>query len=386
MRRSFGFSRLILWLVVCGIYALIPLLPAYAQQVEWRHYGADRSHSRFLPLDQVNKKNVKGLKEVWRWESVDAPIARKNRRLGLGPFKPTPLMVGGVLYVSTALSQVAAIDAATGKTLWVHDPESYKRPRPGNSGYQHRGVEYWTDGKDERIIIATGGRQLVAINAKTGKTYPDFGKRGWVDLRQGLGRKFNERTLGYNSPPVVCRDTIVVGSVVQDFARRMDTAPGHVRGFDVRTGQQKWIFHTIPQQGEFGNETWEDESWKLMGNTNVWSTMSVDEELGYVYLPVSTPTNDWYGGHRPGDNLFSESLVCLNGETGKRVWHFQICHHGMWDYDLPCGPNLVDITVDGSAASYIAHLPQPGQTSSRSRRQYLRSLLLGESLLLNQDL
>ena len=166
---------------------------AHAQEVEWRHYGADRSHSRYLPLDQVNKSNVTKLKEVWRWESVDEPIAAKNRRLGAGAFKPTPLMVGGVLYVSTSFSQVAAIDPASGKTLWVHDPESYKRPRPGNSGYQHRGVEYWTDGKDERIIIATGGRQLVAVNAKTGKTYPGFGKRGWVDLRQGLAGEHGAR-------------------------------------------------------------------------------------------------------------------------------------------------------------------------------------------------
>ena len=346
--------------LLLGVASLAPLLPTPAQQVEWRHYGADRAHSRFLPLNQVNKSNVKRLQEAWRWESVDAPIAQKNRRLGLGPFKPTPLMVGGMLYVSTSLSQVAAIDPATGKTLWVHDPESYKRPRPGNSGYQHRGVEYWTDGKDARIIIATGGRQLIAINAKTGETYPEFGRRGWVDLRQGLGRPINERTLGFNSPPVVCRDTIVVGSVVQDFVQEMNTAPGHVRGYDVRTGKLKWVFHTIPHPGEFGNETWKDESWKKMGNTNVWSTMSADEELGYVYLPVSTPTNDYYGGHRLGDNLFAESLVCLDAETGERVWHFQVCHHGLWDYDIPCGPNLVDLTVDGKPIKAVAQVTKQG--------------------------
>ena len=346
--------------LLIGVASLAPLLPTPAQQVEWRHYGADRAHSRFLPLNQVNKSNVKRLQEAWRWESVDAPIAQKNRRLGLGPFKPTPLMVGGMLYVSTSLSQVAAIDPATGKTLWVHDPESYKRPRPGNSGYQHRGVEYWTDGKDARIIIATGGRQLIAINAKTGETYPEFGRRGWVDLRQGLGRPINERTLGFNSPPVVCRDTIVVGSVVQDFVQEMNTAPGHVRGYDVRTGKLKWVFHTIPHPGEFGNETWKDESWKKMGNTNVWSTISADEELGYVYLPVSTPTNDYYGGHRLGDNLFAESLVCLDAETGERVWHFQVCHHGLWDYDIPCGPNLVDLTVDGKPIKAVAQVTKQG--------------------------
>ncbi len=327
---------------------------------EWRHYGGDRGHNRFSSLKQINRETVGKLKIAWRWENVDAEIAKANPQLGAGVFKPTPLMVGGVLFTSTPYSQVAAIDAGTGKTIWIHDPKSYERGRPANSGFQHRGVEYWTDGKIHRILIATGGRQLVSIDALTGKPDPDFGNQGVVELAEGLGRDFDKTQLGYNSPPVVCRDTIVVGCVVFDYPTHPTTPPGHVRGFDVRTGKQKWIFRTIPEPGEFGNHTWENESWKTTGNVNVWSTMSADEELGYVYLPIGTPMNDYYGGHRLGDNLYSDSLVCLNAATGERVWHFQAVHHGLWDYDFCSGPNLVDLTVDGKAIKAVAQVSKQG--------------------------
>ncbi len=327
---------------------------------QWHHYGHDRSHSRYSPLDQINRDNVDQLEIAWRWESVDEPLAKENRRLRPGQFKVTPLLINGVLYAGTSLSQVAAIDPASGKTLWVFDPKSYEAGRPTNSGFQHRGLEYWTDGTAQRIIIATGGRQLVSVDPATGKPDPSFGDNGFVDLTQGLGREINERHYGFNSPTVVCRDTIVVGSIIFDAPTHMSMPPGHVRGYDVRTGKQKWIFHTIPQDGEFGVETWEDDAWKVAGNTNVWTTMSADEELGYVYLPTSTPTNDWYGGHRRGDNLFAESLVCVDAETGKRVWHFQAVHHGLWDYDFPCAPNLVDIHVDGRDIKAVAQVSKQG--------------------------
>lgn len=335
---------------------------------EWRHYGGDRGHNRYSSLNQINAKTIHKLEVAWRWKSVDAEVTKANPRLRPGPFKPTPLMIGGVLFTSTCFSQVAAIHAATGETIWVHDPQSYTKGRPANSGFQHRGVEYWTDGTEHRILIATGGRQLLSIDALTGKPDPQFGEDGVVDLTKGLGRKFDQSRLGYNSPVVVCRNTIVVGSVIFDYPRHPTTPPGHVRGFDVRTGKRKWIFHTIPQEGEFGNDTWEKGSWKNMGNVNVWSTMSADEELGYVYLPIGTPTNDYYGGHRPGDNLFADSLVCLDAETGKRIWHFQGVHHGLWDYDFCSGPNLVDIQHKGKTIPAVAQVSKQGFTYVFNRK------------------
>ena len=349
-------------LLFCAISAMLLASEVVAQHGavhgQWHHYGGDHGHSRYSPLAQINRSNVDKLEIAWRWESVDGKLPKSFG--GPGQFKVTPLMVDGVLYVSTSMSQVAAIDAAKGSTLWVYDPKSYERGRPTNTGFQHRGVEYWTDGQRRRIIIATGGRQLISIDAATGRPDPDFGSGGQVDLSLGLGRTINERLYGFNSPPVVCRDTIVVGSIIFDAPTYPSMPPGHVRGYDVRTGEQKWIFHTIPQDGEFGVETWEQDSWKVAGNTNVWSTISADDELGYVYLPLSTPTNDWYGGHRHGDNMFAECLACLDAQTGKRVWHFQAVHHGLWDFDFPCGPNLVDINVDGQVVKAVAQLSKQG--------------------------
>ncbi len=277
----------------------------------------------------------------------------------------TPLMVGGVIYTSTSLSQVAAIDAFTGETIWVYNPDTYKDGSPANVGFVHRGVAYWEDGEDRRILYGTGDAYLIALDAGTGKPIPGFGENGRVDLTKGLRRPIDRELYAIPTPPIVCRDILVVGSTVLDaFAvnRMPDKAmpPGDVRGFDIRTGQQRWVFHSVPQEGEFANETWEAGSWKTTGNTNVWTLMSSDEALGYVYLPFSTPTNDYYGGHRPGDNLFAESLVCLNAETGKRVWHFQILHHGLWDYDLPAAPNLVDISVNGKKVKAVAQVTKQG--------------------------
>lgn len=327
---------------------------------EWHHYGGDHGSTKYSALNQITRDNVEDLEIAWRWESVDAPIAAERRGVIPGQHKATPLMVDGVLYLSTSLSQVAALDPATGDLIWVYNAESYEAGRPTNTGFQHRGVEYWTDGETDRIVYATGHRKLISLDPETGEPDPNFGDGGMVDLAKGLGREILERVYTINSPPVVCGDTIVVGSVIFDAPTTMQMPPGHVRGYDIRTGDQKWIFHTIPQEGEFGVETWEDESWKYTGNTNVWTLMSSDDELGYVYLPVSTPTNDWYGGHRPGDNLFAESIVCLDADTGERVWHFQAVHHGLWDYDFPCAPNLVDITVDGKAIKAVAQVSKQG--------------------------
>ena len=354
-----------------ALLLLIPALllawaPAPAQQgldsADWPSYGGDRGSTKYTALDQIDRDNVGSLEVAWTWESPDNEEAAKRASvLQPSAYKVTPLMVDGVLYASTSYGQVAAIDAATGEQKWVFDTEDWRGSRPTNLGYNHRGVGYWTDGEQARILMPTNQAWLWALDAYTGEPVGDFGDgRGKIDLTLGLGRPVQRRTYSVISAPMILGDTVVVGSSILDGPSRKEMPPGHVRGFDVRTGEQKWIFHTIPQGDEPGVETWEDESWTYSGNTNVWSLMSGDPELGYVYLPVGTPTNDWYGGHRLGNNLYAESLVCLDAETGEKVWHFQFVRHGLWDYDLPAAPNLVDITVDGKEIKAVAQITKQG--------------------------
>ncbi len=241
-------------------------------------------------------------------------------------------------------------------------------------GWQHRGVSYWKDdaSDDARIFIATHDLLLVALDARTGQQYADFGADGATDLSTSLGRDIDRSRFTHSQPLAIAGDTVIVGSIVQDTSlTRREADPGHVRGFDARTGEMKWIFHTIAQGEEFGADTWHDESWRYSGHSNVWGTMAVDEELGYVYLPTGTPTNDWYGGMRPGDNLFAESIVAVDAETGERVWHFQAVHHGLWDYDFPTAGNLLDITVDGREIKAIAQ-------SSKQAFTYVLDRITGE--------
>jgi quinoprotein glucose dehydrogenase len=341
---------------------LIAPNPLYAQ---WHAYGADKASTKYAPLDQINPDNFAKLQVAWRWRTADEAILAANPDLWTMVNEATPIIVNGVLYVSTSLSQVAAIDAQSGKTLWTYNPQTYKDGTPANLGFVHRGVAYWADGDDQRILIGTGDAYLIALNAADGKPIPGFGDQGRIDLTKGLRRPIDRSLYALSSPPNVCGDVAVVGATVLDaFAvGRPPEAlmpPGDVRGFDVRTGEQRWVFQTVPQAGETGNETWKLESWKTAGNANMWTWSSCDEELGYVYLPLSTPTNDYYGGHRLGDNLFAESLVCLNAASGERIWHFQAIHHGMWDYDLPAAPNLVDIRVDGKFIKAVAQISKQG--------------------------
>jgi quinoprotein glucose dehydrogenase len=344
--------------------AILWAVPADAQNGatngEWPSYGGDTGSSKYSPLEQIQAGNVERLRIAWTWDSPDGPVVERNRGITPGAFKATPIMSDGVLYIRTSLSQVAAIDAATGRQLWVFDPESWKAGRPTNLGFNSRGVARWADDQEARIFVATGDAHLWALDAGTGKPISGFGEAGKIDLTEGMRRSVPRRSYQMMSPPLVIRDVVIVGSSISDGPRFQTAPPGDVRAFDVRTGELKWIFHTIPQEGEFGNETWENASWTYTGNTNVWTIMSADEELGYVYLPVGTPTNDWYGGHRPGDNLFAESLVCLDVETGERVWHFQFVHHGVWDYDIPAAPTLLDLTVDGRPIKAVAQVTKQG--------------------------
>ncbi len=326
---------------------------------EWPAYAGTYAAARYSPLTQIDRTNAKDLHVAWRWQSPDRAVREANSAVGPSHAnESTPLMVGGVLYTSTSLSEVAAIDAATGATKWVYDPRIYDNGLgiPANLGWLNRGVAYWRNGDDERIVILTAFGQMIALDAKTGQPVAGFGKDGRVDLVEGLRRPVDPNYYTMTSPPLIVRDVIVVGSSVFDWWGKRPSPPGDVRGFNVTTGRLLWTFHTVPQGEEPGAETWENDSWKDTGNANVWAPMSADEELGYVYLPVSTPTNDYYGGGRPGDGLYGESLVCLDAATGKKVWHYQLVHHGLWDYDPPAAPNLIDITVDGKSIRAVAQV------------------------------
>ncbi|HMD50383.1 MAG TPA: PQQ-binding-like beta-propeller repeat protein, partial [Bryobacteraceae bacterium] len=279
-------------------------------------------------------------------------------------YEVTPLMVHGVLYFTAGMRRdTVAVDATTGETLWMY------RLDEGDRGdhavrFNNRGVAYWTgnrpDGQsDERILTISLGYQLIALNAKTGLPAAGFGNNGIVDLLIGLDREnIKPGIIGATSPAIVVGDTVVVGSALEigTVPSSKQNVPGYVRGYDVHTGKLLWTFHTIAQPGEFGNETWEGGSWKYTGNTAVWAPMSADPELGYVYLPVETPTGDYYGGHRPGNDLFDESLVCVDARTGKRVWHYQLIHHGIWDWDNPAAPVLLDLTVNGEKIKAVAQV------------------------------
>ena len=352
--------RSILWMGVLGL--ALPASSVFGQQGaqngEWRSYGGDAGSTKYSSLDVIDETNVQDLEVVWRWQTVDYerqaedPDVRFNSLL-----LATPLKVGDALFTSTNLGQAAAIDAVTGETLWVYN--SVAEGTSAGRGRGTRGLAYWTDGSDERLLTVSG-EHLVALGTRTGELYPEFGENGKVDLRQDMGPRLQRYS--WNAAPLICGDVVVVGAAMSDSPTRQEATPGYVRGYDVITGELRWRFNPVPQPGEAGNETWEDGSWQYSGNANVWSLMSADEELGYVYLPVSTPTNDWYGGHRLGDNLFAESLVALECATGERVWHYQMIHHGLWDYDNPAAPNLVDITVDGRPIRAVVQVTKQGFT------------------------
>ena len=325
---------------------------------EWPYYTADLKGTKYSPLDQISAANFNKLEVAWRF---------KTDNLGPRPeykLEGTPLMVKGVLYTTGGTRRsVVALDAVTGEQLWVYSLREGKRAAIAPRQLSGRGVSYWTDGKgDDRIVFVTTGYRLMELNAKTGQPVAGFGKGGIVDLKEGMitgtGQQIDLENgeAGLHSTPLVVKDTVIVGSSFKEGMTVVtkNNTKGNVRAFDAKTGKLLWTFNTIPRPGEFGNETWENGSWATNGNTGVWTQMTVDEELGLVYLPVESPTSDYYGGERPGDNLYGESLVCVDLKTGKRKWHFQIVHHPIWDYDLSSAPILADITVDGKAIKAVA--------------------------------
>jgi quinoprotein glucose dehydrogenase len=325
---------------------------------EWPAYTGDIKGTRYSPLDQINASNFNKLEVAWRF---------KTDNLGTRPeykLEGTPLMVKGVLYATAGTRRsVVALDARTGELMWAHSLREGTRAAIAPRQLSGRGLSYWTDGKgDERILYVTTGYRLVALNAKNGAMITTFGKDGVVDLKVGMvtgaGVQIDLETgeAGLHSTPTIAKDVVIVGSSFKEgmTVKTHNNTKGLVRAFDVRTGKQLWVFNTVPRPGEFGNDTWLNGSWKENGNTGVWSQITVDEDLGLVYLPVEDPTSDFYGGHRPGNNLFGDSIVCLDLKTGQRKWHYQIVHHPIWDYDISSAPILADITVNGRAIKAVA--------------------------------
>jgi quinoprotein glucose dehydrogenase len=322
---------------------------------EWPTYGGDLRSSKYSPLDQINADNFSKLEVAWRFKT-DSLGTRPEYKL-----EGTPLMVHGMLYATAGTRRsVIALDAATGELLWVHGEHEGPRAAAAPRQLSGRGLAYWTDGKEERILYMTPGYRLVALDAKTGVPVPTFGKNGAVDLKldddQQIMPDLTTGEIGIHAPPVVAKDVVIVGAAFREgmTPKSYRNNKGYVRGFDARTGKRLWIFHTIPVKGEAGYDTWENGSAEYTGNTGVWTQITVDEDLGLVYLPVESPTGDYYGGHRPGNNLYGESLVCVDLKTGQRKWHFQLVHHPLWDYDISSAPILADITVNGKTIKAVA--------------------------------
>jgi quinoprotein glucose dehydrogenase len=312
---------------------------------EWNSFGGDSHHTSYSSLNQINRSNVDQLKVAWKYSTGDkGPTIECN-----------PVVIDGVMYVTSPKLKVIALDAESGKEIWRFDPfKKYEGPK-----YWHqvnRGVTYWKKGNQERIFSAAGP-YLFALDAKTGKPVDNFGQDGAVDLRKGVGVKDSDAKVMMTSPGTVYKDLIITGSTVSEGH---NSVPGHVQAFNIQTGELEWIFHTIPQPGEFGHDTWEGDSWKQAGGANAWAGMSVDRERGIVYIPTGATAYDFYGGEREGKNLFANTLLALNAETGERIWHQQLVHHGIWDYDLPAVPNLITIDHEGEPTDAVAQITKMG--------------------------
>jgi quinoprotein glucose dehydrogenase len=324
---------------------------------EWTRYGGDSGTTRYAPLDQINKGNVSRLRVAWQRPAVDLSISSRSPDFShSGNFRATPLMIGGVLYSPNGIGLVEAFHPGTGKTLWVQEPFEDETAQ-GLRGDSSRGVAYWADGPDRRLFVVRG-EHLIALDPSTGKPLASFGEKGRINLRPALGPRASR--YAWTGAAQVCRDVVIVGvgigGSMSDRPTRMEGVPGIVQAFDVRTGKPRWKFSPIPRPGEVGSDTWENDSWSYSGDANLWSLISADEEQGLAYLPMTSPTSDMYGGHRLGDNLFANTLVCVRCGTGERVWHFQIVHHDLFDYDLPAAPILADIKVDGKPIKAVVQL------------------------------
>lgn len=326
---------------------------AQSRVVNWPVYGGDLASTKYSTLTDISRDNVARLAPLWEWATGDSVMRDKGVRPG--SFEVTPLAIDDTLYLSTSYNHVVALDANTGKLLWEYDPRAYDAGQvPNGTGFVHRGVATWTDGRERRIFMNSRWR-LIALNAATGTPVRSFGDTGVVDLTAQLGKPVNKRHYTETSPPVVWHDLVIVGNGVADTLTYPNDPPGDVQAFDVRTGKRAWSWSPIPRSAaDPAAKTWENEAWRTTGHTNIWAPFSVDEARGLVYLPVSTPSNDTYGGARKGDGLYGEAIVCLDAKTGALRWYFQTVHHGLWDYDLPAAPVLGTVRVDGAPRDIVA--------------------------------
>lgn len=348
------FTRLTLLLMLPTILVGCSRETTVDDGADWPHYARDLAASKYSPLDQISAENVGDLEVAWVWESADYRLGGEHEGASVNPnYQATPIKIGDRLYTSTNMGQAVALDPSTGEEVWRYDPyASGLRDVPG--GRSNRGVAYWSDGTEERILLGSG-EYLVSLDAATGQPDADFGGTGAVNLADDPDPRV--LTYSWTSAPLVVRDVVVVGTTAMVPNRNWTTAPpGYVRAYDIRTGELRWRFNPIPEPGDPAIETWADSSWVYSGNGNVWTLMSADADLGHVYLPLKTTTNDWYGGARPGDNLYGESVVAVDADTGERIWHYQMVRHGLWDYDPPAAPNVLDVVVDGVPRKVVAQV------------------------------
>jgi quinoprotein glucose dehydrogenase len=343
-----------------GFLVLSFATTAAPPSVEWPFYGGDQAGTKYSTLTQINRENVKNLKPAWEWRTEEK--AKEQFHTMPGVFEVTPLMVDGTLYLSTSYNRVVALDPASGKERWSYDPKAYEDGQvPNGTGFVHRGVAFWRDnGNKKGRILLNSRAKLIELDAETGKPVASFGDNGIVNLLQGLAWEVDPKQYTNTSPPVVFKDLIIVGNGVADRITYKKDPPGDVHAFSAKTGKLVWTFHTVPRKGEFGSDTWEENSNEFTGHTNVWAPMTLDAARGLLYMPVSTPSNDFYGGRRPGKNLFADSIVCLDAATGQRKWHYQLVHHGLWDYDMPSPPSLVTLTVNGKKVDAVVQLTKQG--------------------------
>lgn len=340
------------WRCSVCIFALIPGVSGQ----EWASYGGDPGGTKYSALRQINRSNITRLKPAWIFHTGD--VSDKTKWPVASAFEATPLVVNGVMYVTTPFSRLIALDAETGREAWSFDPR-IDRDQSANL-LINRGAAYWTDGRSHRLFLGTLDGRLFSIIAESGKPDQRFGLGGWIDLRTGVADRFPERLYGMTSPPSIYRNLVICGSLVPDGEPRGPS--GDVRAFDALTGRLVWTFHTVPRAGEFGNDTWPADAWKERGGVNAWAPLSVDVNRGIVFLPLTSPATDSYGWDRKGANLFASSLVALDASTGKRLWHFQTLHHDLWDYDLPAQPVLVQVKRHGKVVDAVAQVTKTGFT------------------------